>query len=125
MTNPLSRLTLSIDPGPGADDEDRAALARRLREELKELGGAEVHDEVRAGDAAGRRKGPDIAWGSLAVTVAPGLITALVSTLQSWLTRHERSKVTLKSGDDEIVIEGSPAQEQRRLIEAWVNRHKA
>jgi hypothetical protein len=118
-------LTLSIDPGRGADDEDRAALARRLRDELQELIGAEVHNAVRADGAPGRAKGAEIAWGTLAVTVAPGLITALVSTLQSWLTRHERSKVTLKSGDDEVVIEGSPAQEQRQLIQAWVNRHKA
>ena len=125
MTNETSHLTLSIDPGPGADDEDRAALALHLREELQALGASEVHEVVRAGDAPGREKGADIAWGTLAVTVVPGLITALVSTLQSWLTRHERSKVTLKSGNDELVIEGSPAQEQRRLIEAWVNRRKA
>ncbi len=125
MENPLSQLTLSIDPGPGADDNDRAALAERLREELQELGGAEVHEVVRAGDAPSRAKGADMAWGTLAVTLAPGLITALVNTLQAWLTRHERSKVTVKSGDDELVVEGSPSQEQRRLIEAWVSRHKA
>jgi hypothetical protein len=127
MANEPSQLTLNIDPGPGADEEDRATLARRLREELQELGAAEVHEVVRARDTGGgRAKGADIAWGTLAVSVAPALITALVTTLQSWLTRHERSKVTIKSGDDELVIEGSPAtKEQRQLIEAWVNRRKA
>jgi hypothetical protein len=126
MANEPSQLTLNVDPGPGSDEEDRAALAWRLREELQDLAGAEVREVVLERDiGGGRAKGADIAWGTLAVTVAPALITALVSTLQSWLTRHERSKVTIKSGDDELVIEGSPAtKEQRQLIEAWVNRHK-
>ncbi len=124
VAKPPSQLTLTIDPGPGADDEDRAALAQRLREELQEVGGAEIHEVIGAADTSRRTKGVDMAWGTLAVTVAPGVITALVSTLQSWLTRHERSKVTVKSGDDELVVEGSPSQEQRRLIEAWVGRHK-
>lgn len=73
------------------------------------MGGAEVHEVVRAENAPGRAKGADMAWGTLTVTVAPGLITALVSTSQTWLTRHERNKVSVKERNDELVVEGSPS----------------
>jgi len=66
-----------------------------------------------------------MAWGTLAMTIAPGLITALITTLQAWLTRHERSSITLESGGEKLVVTGNPSQEEQRLIEVWVSSHKA
>lgn len=123
--NPSWQLTLTVDPGPGADDEDRARLSQRLREELCEVSESEVHEVFRPGEAPSGSKGVDMAWGTLAMTMAPGLITALIATLQSWLTRHERSSVTLESGGEKLVVTGNPSNEEQRLIEAWVDRHKA
>ena len=123
--NPPRQLTLTVDPGPGADDEDRARLSQRLREELREVSESDVREVPRPGEAPRGARGADMAWGTLAMTIAPGLITALITTLQAWLTRHERSSITLESGGEKLVVTGNPSQEEQRLIEVWVSSHKA
>jgi len=123
--NPPRQLTLTVDPGPGADDEDRARLSQRLREELREVSESEVREVPRSGEAPRGARGAEMAWGTLAMTIAPGLITALITTLQAWLTRHERSSITLESGGEKLVVTGNPSQEEQRLIEVWVSSHKA
>lgn len=125
MTDQTTQLILKIDAGPEADAEELEELTRKLREELAELDVKAV-DLVRA-EAPARAKVDDPAtWGMLlvALTASGGVITTLISTLQSWLTRHERRSVTLEIEGDKLEVTGISSEEQQRLINAWVSRHK-
>jgi hypothetical protein len=116
------------------DDDDREELERmthNLRNELTELDAVEKVDLVRKeGEKApeGSKVGGDvIALGSLLVTLggtaASAVIPNLASTLQSWLTRHERRKISLEIGGDKLEVTGISDKEQERLIDVWISRH--
>ncbi|WP_329789738.1 hypothetical protein V1227_36770 [Lentzea sp. DG1S-22] len=47
-------------------------------------------------------------------------VRAASSVLSSWLQGHAKRKVTLKSGDDEIVIDGPLTRAQQELVEKWL-----
>jgi hypothetical protein len=114
---------LHIDAGPEADKEEQARLAQRLRENLLELDVDNVQ-QVHSGTAPAGAKGDPVALATLAVTLAPLLLTEVMKALQTWLSRHDRASVSVESGGEKIVVTGSPSKEQQQLIEAFVNRHK-
>jgi hypothetical protein len=76
----------------------------------------------------GSKAGAEVAaLGSLLVTLgasaASSVIPNLANTLQSWLTRHERRKISLEIGGDKLEVSGISDKEQQRLIDAWISRH--
>ena len=125
MPDQTAQLMLNLDAGPETDAEELAELTRQLREDLMELS-VEAVDLVRAGKAPeGAKAGDPVAWGTLLVTLAAsgGVLTTLISALQSWLTRHERRSVTLEIGGDKLEMTGISSEGQQRLIDAWISRH--
>jgi len=129
MPSEPSRFTVSITAGPDADDEERIELGRRLRVELLALNEVETADPSAALPASGndfRDKAALIDWQTLVVTLAAsgGVLTTLISTVQTWLTRQERTSVTLEIGGDKLVITGASSESQRHLVNAWIRRHK-
>ena len=125
MPEQTTQLMLDIDAGPDVDEEELAELTHQLRGELLELD-VEAVDLVRAGEAPERAKvGDPITWGALLVALAAsgGVLTTLINTLQSWLTRHERRSVTLEIDGDKLEVSGISSEEQQRLINAWLSRH--
>ena len=72
------------------------------------------------------KAGDPITWGTLLLTLAAsgGVLTTLINALQSWLTRHDRHKLSLEIGSDKLEVTGISSEEQRRVIEAWLSRHK-
>lgn len=123
MANEAAQVILRVDAGAGSEDEDRAQLAQRLRQDIRELDVDSV-DWVRASETPAGAKGDPATMGALAVTLAPTVITPLMSMLSSWLSRHERASVTVESGGQKIVVTGSPSAEQQQVIEAFINRSK-
>jgi hypothetical protein len=76
----------------------------------------------------GSKAGAEVAaLGSLLVTLgasaASSIIPNLANTLQSWLTRHERRKISLEIGGDKLELACISDKEQERLIDTWINRH--
>jgi hypothetical protein len=119
------------------DEEDKQELEQithNLRDELNELDTIENVDLIRREDDDAestkkgyKTKGDIVALGSLLVTLggisaAAGggstIIPNLVNTLQSWLTRHERHKITMEIGGDKLEVKGVSDKEQQRLIDA-------
>jgi len=123
VANQPAQFMLHIDAGPEADKEEQARLAQRLRENLLELDVDNVQ-QVHSGTAPAGAKGDPVALATLAVTLAPLLLTEVMKALQTWLSRHDRASVSVESGGEKIVVTGSPSKEQQQLIEAFVNRHK-
>jgi len=119
-----TQLVLRADAGPGADDEERACFAQRLRDELLRAD-VDAVEPVRSSAAPQGRKGVGVSLATLAVTLAPIALTAVMNALQTWLSRYDRASVTVENGPDKIVVTGSPSKDQQRLIDAFVSRHKA
>lgn len=126
MSEEMRQVLLNIDAGLEADIEELEKLTQQLRAELLELDiddAALVHAEEVPKD---NKSGDPISWGTLLLTFAAsgGIFTTLITLFQSWSTRHERSKVVLEIDGDKLEITGNPTDEQKRLIEVWLSRHK-
>ena len=117
-------LLVTVDAGRGADVEDTAELAARLREELV----ANELDPVTAStDAPPGAKGLGAAEvGSMLVVLAAsgGVLTTLIGTLQAWLLRHADSTVVLEVDGDRLELTGATDDERRRALEHWLARHE-
>jgi hypothetical protein len=116
----MTEVRLHVVGYPDSDDEERAELASRLREEIREHGIDDVaHPEGRAPPGS---KGGAIEWAQLLVTFA-GTVPPLVMAIQGWLGRHPDAAVTLEIGGDRLTLEEASPEERRRLLEAFLGRH--
>lgn len=120
-----AQLNLQIDAGDDADAEELAELTVRLREQLLELDVERV-DLVMSGPAPpGTRAGEVLAAGALIVSLAraSGLLTALVSHVQAWVSSLGRRSVKLEMDGDVLEVTGISSRDQRELIQVWIARH--
>ncbi len=119
METQTENLVIHLEAGPEADEEELAASTRSLREQLLQLN-VESVDPISSSIAPPGAKGDPVTLATLAVTLAPIALTELMRGVQTWLSRHERATVTVRSGKESIVIQGSPSTEQKRVIEAFI-----
>ena len=106
-----------------ADDADDAALdqlARQLRGQLLDL-------DVDAVDALPSEEAPDgskaldlVVIGGLLVKFGPGVAAAVVNAVRAWVNRDGHRSVTMKIGDHEITLQAATAEQQEKLVEAWL-----
>ncbi|ONI82059.1 hypothetical protein ALI22I_38520 [Saccharothrix sp. ALI-22-I] len=59
--------------------------------------------------------------GALPAAVA----AAVASVVTSFVQRGSARKVTIKTGDDEITVEGVDARSQKALLETWLREHES
>jgi hypothetical protein len=113
------------------DSEELERITHNLRDELNEIDIIEKVDLVSKGEAPkGSKAGAEvIALGSLLVTLGTSAVSTAIpnlsNALQSWLTSHERRKISLEIGGDKIEVTGISDEQQQRLIESWINRHSS
>jgi hypothetical protein len=125
MTERVGRLDLCIEAGPEADAAELDELAVQLRGQLLELD-IEGADRATAGQAPpGARAGDILLAGALTVMLvqSSGLLTALVETVQSWVSRSDGRSVKLEIDGDVLEVTGITRTDQRELIETWIDRH--
>ncbi len=124
MTALPTELTFSIGAGPAADEQELAELTQHLRDDLLETG-VESIEQLRGAEAPTGSKGDAVSLATLAVTLAPTALTGLFTMLQSWLTRHERTSITLQKGDQKVTVTGTLSKEQQQVIADWLHSEKA
>jgi Effector Associated Constant Component 1 len=111
----------------GDDQEELERSTHQLREELLDMK-LESVDLVKKGNPPkGSKAGEEVvSWGSLIVGLAAsgGVLPNLVGTVQSWLSRRENQKITMQIGGDKLEVTGISNEQQDKLIDAWINRHK-
>jgi hypothetical protein len=112
-----------IRPADG-DDAELAELAADLRGQLLGLDVDAVEplaiDEVPEGS---KGLGAAIGW----LTVQLGMVTklsGLVHKVRSW-TRRTGQAVEISIGGDVLKVTGPTAEQQERIIDAWLSRHAA
>ena len=118
---PASDEIILVLDGADLDLDERAALTRRLQNELLGLHLLDGVRQVRAGTLpAGAKAGEAITFGALAVSFAPEIAGQLVDFLAGWLRRQ---RTTMKIQIDGQTLEGQVTQEQRdALVAAYLRR---
>jgi hypothetical protein len=119
----LIPLTLVVDAGEEADDEELDRLTRQLLSEIREL-------DIESAELARERYLPQgaksveaITIGAVAIAVLPTVLPKLFDFLQAWSLRGEARKVKIKTqvADRALEVEYSPSSmspdELRRLVE--------
>jgi hypothetical protein len=126
MAEPVARLELLVDAGPGADEEELEQLTLRLLRELAELDVESIELEQGGPAPPGTRAADIVALGTLVVTLVRSseMLSAVVGVLQSWLTGRQRS-VKLELDGDVLEVTGLSTADQRRLIDGWIARQAA
>ena len=76
---------------------------------------------------AGAKAGDPGTLGAILIGLAAsgGVLTTLIGTIQSWLTRNERRSIKLKIGEDTLEVTNISSSEEARLIKNWIKRHSA
>ncbi len=121
MTERVARLDLCIETGPEADAEELAALAVQLLEL-----DIESAEPATVGPAPpGTRASEILIAGALTVMLAqsPGLLTAIVETMKSWVALSGERSVKLELDGDVLEVNGITRSDQRELIQAWIDHH--
>jgi len=107
------------------EDTDVENLNQGIQEDLRHLDDAMVElpyadvspDRAKSGGLA------PIDWTTLFVTLATsGALTALIQLVQARLTQER--KVTLEIDRDKLEVKGLSSEEQKRLIDARLQRHQ-
>jgi len=120
-----TRIKLEIISKPDVDFEELERLTVQLREELLDLD-LESVELVKAGETPEKAKvGEPVTWGALLLTLASsgGVLTMLLKVLQSWLARTHQPSVHIEIDGDQLEIKGISSEDQKRLIEDWLQRH--
>jgi hypothetical protein len=118
----MAQLSVRVQGLPDSDDEERAELASRLRDEMLEQGVEEVaHPEA---DAPAGAKGAAFEWAQLVVGLA-GSLGPLLAALRGWIGRHPDAAITLEIDGDKITLDEASPADRQRLLEAFLARHGA
>lgn len=119
-------VTLKLSFPDGSTPEEQEETARRLQQDLMETDVLSVEHAAAALAPAGA-KGLPVGLDTLLVTLAGSgsILATVIGTIANWLTERKKCGVTLKLDNDEITVTNPTAEDQRKLIEAWVTRHTA
>jgi hypothetical protein len=118
----MAQLSVRVQGLPDSDDEERAELASRLRDEMLEQGVEEVaHPEA---DAPAGAKGAAFEWAQLVVGLA-GSLGPLLAALRGWIGQHPDAAITLEIDGDKITLDEASPADRQRLLEAFLARHGA
>ena len=125
MNAEAADLELSIDAGPGTDEDELERLARSLRRELLELDVDEVAPAAGGPPPEGARAVETLMVGALLVRLARDTeaLTSLVRTIRGWLGGHSDRRVRIELDGDVLELTGSSDEERERLVQAWIDSH--
>ena len=106
-----------------ADDADDAALdqlTRQLGGQLLDLD-VDAVEALPSGEEVDDSKALDlVVVGGLLVRFGPGVAAAVVNAVRAWVGRDGKRSVTMKIGDHEITLQAATAEQQEKLVEAWL-----
>ena len=123
MSGEPTQIVVRVDLGSDADLEERADSALSLRDDLANLDVESVQFASGTSPEAGAKAGDPVSWGTLIVgVVSSKALTALITTVNGWLSRQRGGTVSVKIGGDELVLTGVSSDDQRRIIDDWLAR---
>ena len=115
------RVDLRLEPDADAVELEDAALS--LRDELLEFDVDAVERPPSGPPPEGAKAVEATILGTLLVEAGKDVIAAVIGAIQGWVGRGKGRGVKLQLGQDTIEITDPTADDQRRLIEAFLARH--
>jgi hypothetical protein len=108
----------------GLSKSELSDISISLQKELRELD-LESIELVETTQPRGAKSGGAFDWGSLILTMAAsgGVITGLISLLQSWLGGNSQRSITLEIDGDKLELKGLSKKDQTTLIRNWIQKH--
>lgn len=122
-----AKLVIHLNVGPERDSRDLERASANLRAELRRVNGVESVEPLPAGDApSGSRAVDTQSIGSILMTLAAsgGVLNSLIGVLREWLGRGQKRSVTFQIGPDKLELTGYPIEEQKQLVEIFLNKLK-
>lgn len=125
MSREAAQLAVSVDPGPGADDDELERLARSLRAELLELDVEDVEPATDGAAPEGARAIEAVALGALVVRLVrtPEVLGALTRAIRRWSGPRPERTVRIELDGDVLELSGATGEETDKLVDAWIERH--
>jgi hypothetical protein len=117
----LVRIEIGAEPDADTADLEKATL--QLRRELLELDVQDVERPAEGSPPPGARAVEVALLGTLVVTATHELVGAVVRVVAGWLGRRPDRSVKLEIAGDSIEVTNPSAEDQRRMIEAFLARH--
>lgn len=115
-----AEVRIVANTGPGSNERELAEATRQLREMLLRQRVERVVP-VHADDAPlGSKAGDLVVAGTLLVTLAPAVISAVVTTAQAWSQRRAGRSASLVLGENSLELTGLSAEQQQRLIDRFL-----
>jgi hypothetical protein len=118
--NAMTELRVHVAGYPDSDDEERADLAWRLREDISGHGLEVSHPYVEPDEHSKGGAAMDLL--QLAVTFA-GTLPPLIAAIQGWLGRHPDAAVTLEIDGDKLTLDEASPADRQRLMEVFLAKH--
>jgi hypothetical protein len=115
------RLDVGVEPDADAAELDQAAS--QLRQELLGLDVDAVERLRGEAPPPGTRAAEATLLGALVVDLGHEALAAVVRTIQSWIARRLDRSVKVTLGEDSIELTNVSDEDQRRLIDSFVDRH--
>jgi hypothetical protein len=116
----MAELRVQVQGLPDSDDQERAELANRLRDEMLQQGVEEVAHP--AADTPEGAKGAAFEWAQLVVGLV-GPLGPLLAALRGWIGRNPDAGITLEIDGDKITLDKASPADRQRLVEAFLARH--
>jgi hypothetical protein len=105
------------------DDSELDELRIELSDELSLLPISEI-TAVSAGDAPENARAVEaLAIGKLIVKFGPQAVNAVSTAIRAWLRRSTARSVELKIDNDSITLNKVSAEDQKRLLDLFIQRH--
>jgi hypothetical protein len=113
-------LILEVVGASDSDAEELAALTDNLRRQLLDLYIDDARP-LRGGEVpAGAKSVEAVTTGMLVLSMAPAMLAATVTVLQSWLANRKVGTIKVTRGDDSIELVDPSKADQRRLIDDFL-----
>jgi len=118
-----SQMLLHLD---GVAPDLAEDLARSLRADLLQIGDVKAAEPGKRPESGGKTGLESIDWNTLLITLlgSGGVVVTVVTAIQAWLLRHKEASVTVKLGEDEMIIKGSDPEGAKQLTDAFLKHHK-
>jgi hypothetical protein len=115
------QVDIGIESDADAAELDEATV--QLRQDLLQLDVEDVERPPGEPPPPGARAVDATILGTLIVSAGPAVIGTVVQTLAGWLSRRPSRSLKIEIAGDSIELTDVSAEEQQRLIEAFVARH--
>jgi hypothetical protein len=118
------RATLTLQPAADTNQEELDELTVHLRERLLDEIDLDSVEFVASENApASAKPGEVLTIGTLTITLSPIMLRYVVQLIQTWISHRPVRSVRLTLGQDSIEVTDPRNADQRRLVEAFIERH--